>query len=51
MKGFVVAAPRTSDPISSALRAAFGRPDCVSDDFSALLLRIDQVDRKTGGSC
>ncbi|GAA0306857.1 hypothetical protein GCM10009087_16010 [Sphingomonas oligophenolica] len=47
MKGFMVAAPRSSDPISGALRAAFGlQPDSISDDFSALLRRIDQADRE-----
>ena len=45
MKGFMVAAPRSSDPISGALRTAFGREQLVSDDFLDLLQRIDQADR------
>jgi hypothetical protein len=48
MKGFVVAPPRTSDAISGALRAAFGQQEIVSDEFTALLWRIDQADREAG---
>ena len=45
MTGFVVVGPRTSDPISGALRAAYGLVDIASDDFADLLLRIDVADR------
>ena len=45
MTGFVVLGPRTSDPISGALRAAYGLVDIASDDFADLLLRIDVADR------
>ena len=51
MKGFMVAGPRSSDPISGALRAAFGDQGLVPDDFSELLRRIDIADRKAAGSC
>lgn len=51
MKGFMVAAPRTSDPISGALRAAFGEHGLVPDDFSELLRRIDIADSEAAGSC
>ncbi|MFA6112400.1 MAG: hypothetical protein WC729_00345 [Sphingomonas sp.] len=40
-----MAAPKTSDMISGALRAAFGRQDPQADDFSALLRQIDLADR------
>ena len=46
--GHVVAAPRKSDSIGGALRAAFGHQDEGIDDFSALLRRIDLADRATG---
>ncbi len=46
--GHVVAAPRKSDSIGGALRAAFGRQEEGIDDFSALLRRIDLADRTTG---
>jgi hypothetical protein len=44
-EGYIVAAPKTSDMISGALRAAFGRQDPQADDFSALLRQIDLADR------
>jgi len=43
--GYVVSGPLRSDPISGALRAAFGHQDEGIDDFSALLRRIDLADR------
>jgi hypothetical protein len=51
MKGFMVAAPRTSDPISGALRSAFGQQGIVSDEFLDLLRRIDIADNEAKGSC
>lgn len=44
-RGFIVAAPRSSDAVSGALRAAFGRPADGGDDFSAILRQIDIADR------
>lgn len=44
---YVVAAPHTTDVISGALRAAFGRQDARIDDFAALLRQIDIADRDT----
>ena len=46
-EGYVVAAPKTSDMISGALRAAFGRQAPQTNDFSALLLQIDLADGNT----
>lgn len=46
----VVAAPRKSDSIGGALRTAFGHHEAGTDDFSALLQRIDLADRAIG-SC
>ena len=46
-QGYIVAAPKTSDIISGALRAAFGRQDPQADDFSALLRQIDLADRNS----
>ena len=43
--GYVVAGPRKIDPIGGALRAAFAHQDKATDDFSALLARIDTSDR------
>ena len=43
--GYLVAAPRSSDMISGALRAAFGRQDTRPDEFAALLRQIDIADR------
>lgn len=45
-QGYIVAAPKTSDMISDALRSAFGRQDSKGDDFTALLCQIDVADRK-----
>lgn len=42
---YVVAAPKTSDMISGALRAAFGAQDTQATDFAALLRQIDVADR------
>jgi len=46
-RGYIVAAPKTSDVISDALRSAFGHQDSKSDDFTALLRQIDIADRET----
>lgn len=46
--GYVVAGPRKIDPIGGALRAAFAHQEKATDDFSALLARIDTADRAIG---
>ena len=46
--GYVVTGPRKSDPIGGALRAAFAHQDKATDDFSALLARIDTADHALG---
>ena len=51
MKGFMVAPPRTSDPISGALRSAFGQQGIISDEFLDLLRRIDVADDEAAGNC
>jgi len=51
MKGFMVAPPRTSDPISGALRSAFGQQGIVSDEFLDLLRQIDIAENEATGSC
>ena len=43
----VIAAPRTSDAISGALRTAFG-VRCDAEDFALLLRQIDNADLKSG---
>lgn len=45
-QGYIVAAPKTSDMISGALRCAFGPQDSKVDDFAALLFQIDVADRE-----
>lgn len=44
-QAYIVATPRTSDMISGALLAAFGRQDPRADEFTALLRRIDIADQ------
>ena len=48
INGYVVTGPRKSDPIGGALRAAFAHQDKATDDFSALLARIDTADHALG---
>ena len=40
-----IAAPRASDVLAGAFRAAFGATDDTPDDFRALLAQLDHCER------